>query len=88
MPIIDKPSFINRYTYLMDHTSDVNLARRDTAFMALVNAVFACSAKLIDDPRLSSSEGLDDAGMGMVYYERCVFCNVEFEGCDIDIAIP
>ena len=53
----------------MDHTNDVHIARSQTAFIALVCAVFACSAKLVDDPRLSV-EGLDDAGMGMIYYER------------------
>ena len=54
----------------MDHTDDVNLARRETPFLALLNAVFSCAAKMVDDPRLSVGEGLDDAGMGMVYYER------------------
>ena len=72
MPIIDKPSFLKRYETLMEHTTDANLARTWTPFLALVNAVFACAAKLVDDPRLSAGEGLDDAGMGMVYYERCV----------------
>ena len=81
MPILDKPSFLNRYVYLMEHTADVNLARRDTAFLALVNDVFACAARLVDDPRLSSKEGLDDAGMGMVYYERYVSFEAEFGGC-------
>ena len=73
MPIIDKPSFLARYNFIMDHTGDVTLARQETAFLALTNALFACAAKLVDDPRLSSNEGLDDAGMGMVYYERCLF---------------
>lgn len=72
MPVIDKPAFLDRYVNLMDHVGDVNVARQATAFLALVNAVFACAAKLVDDPRLSAGEGLDDAGMGMVYYERCV----------------
>lgn len=70
MPILDKPSFLSRYKTLMEHTGDVTFVRRETAFLSLVNAVFACAAKLVDDPRLSASEGLDDAGMGMVYYER------------------
>ena len=52
------------------HVGDPTMARRQTAFLALVQAVFACAAKLVDDPRLSAGEGLDDAGMGMVYYER------------------
>ena len=70
MPVIDKPSFLDRYLAMMDHVGDANTARSQTAFFALVNAVFACAAKLVDDPRLSAGEGLDDAGMGMVYYER------------------
>lgn len=72
MPVVDKPSFLRRYQYLMDNRGDVNIARRETAFMALVCAVFACGAKLVDDPRLTRGENLDDAGMGMVYYERYV----------------
>ncbi len=72
MPVIDKPSFLKQYQWLMDHTDDINLARTKTPFLAVVNAVFACAAKMVDDPRLSVGEGLDDGGMGMVYYERCV----------------
>lgn len=72
MPVLDKPSFLRRYQQLMQRTNDPAVARSETAFMALVNAVFACAAKLVDDPRLSAGEGLDDAGMGMVYYERYV----------------
>lgn len=70
MPIIDKPSFLDRYIAIMDHVGDASIAGRQTAFLALLNAVFACAAKLVDDPRLVAGEGLDDAGMGMVYYER------------------
>ena len=70
MPVIDKPSFLQRYVNLMDHKNDVAYARREAAFLALLNAVFACAAKLVDDPRLSGADGLDESGMGMVYYER------------------
>lgn len=70
MPVIDKPSFLQRYVNLMDNKTDANLARQQTAFLALVNAVFACAAKLVDDPRLTGADGLDESGMGMVYYER------------------
>lgn len=69
MPVIDKPSFLRQYKYVMDHTKDVHVAQNNTAFIALLCAVFACACKLVDDPRLSV-EGLDDAGMGMIYYER------------------
>ena len=81
MPVIDKPSFLRDYEYLMNHTNDVHIARSQTAFIALVCAVFACAAKLIDDPRLSI-EGLDDAGMGMIYYERYFFpfeCSIKVD---------
>ena len=47
----------------------MQLARNETAFIALVFAVFACAAQLVDDPRLKG-EKEDDGGMGMVYYER------------------
>lgn len=60
---------MKRYTYLMDHTNDIELARRQTAFIAVVCAVFAVAARFVNDARLMKA-GLDDAGMGMVYYER------------------
>ena len=72
MPVIDKPSFLRQYNHLMDNIHDPVLARTETAFMALVFAVFACAAQLIDDPRLATGNSLDDGGMGMVYYERFV----------------
>ncbi|KAH9844024.1 fungal-specific transcription factor domain-containing protein [Rhodofomes roseus] len=72
VPILDKPSFMRRYTYLMDHNNDSELARRQTAFIALVCAVFAVAARFVNDPRLLKADNLDDAGMGMVYYERAL----------------
>ncbi|GBE79261.1 fungal-specific transcription factor domain-containing protein [Sparassis latifolia] len=72
MPVIDKPSFVLKYKYLMEHTNDPLLARTQTAFIALVCAVFAVAARFVDDPRLSKFENLDAAGMGMVYYERAL----------------
>lgn len=71
MPVIDKPSFLLQYHALMDNQHDVSLARSETPFLSMVFAVFACAARLVDDPRLlTSSENPDDGGMGMVYYER------------------
>jgi hypothetical protein len=72
MPIIDKPSFLAKYHMLMENTRDVSFHRAETAFIAVVNAVFACAARLVDDPRLSvkPGEGEEVGGMGMVYYER------------------
>lgn len=54
----------------MDNIHDPAVARAETPLMALVFAVFACSARLVDDPRLSTGDNHDDGGMGMVYYER------------------
>jgi len=54
----------------MDNNHDPVLAQTETAFISLVFAVFACAAHLVQDPRLSTGERLDDGGMGMVYYER------------------
>ncbi|KAJ7507534.1 fungal-specific transcription factor domain-containing protein [Mycena galericulata] len=71
-PVIDKPSFLRRYTLLMDNIADPAFARSETAFISLVFAVFACSASLVEDSRLSISESPDDGGMGMVYYERAL----------------
>ena len=70
MPVIDKPSFLRQYKMLMDNLHDVSLARTQTPFMALVFAVFACAAKLINDPRLLGVLSQDEGGIGMVYYER------------------
>ncbi|KAJ7095169.1 fungal-specific transcription factor domain-containing protein [Mycena belliarum] len=71
-PVVDKPSFLRQYNQLMDSISDPLLARSEAAFISLVFAVFACSARLVEDARLSTSESLDDGGMGMVYYERAL----------------
>ncbi|EIN10686.1 hypothetical protein PUNSTDRAFT_119596 [Punctularia strigosozonata HHB-11173 SS5] len=70
LPVIDKPSFISKYTYLMENTRNIALHQSETAFISLVFAVFACAARLVDDPRLSTSGDQEDGGMGMVYYER------------------
>lgn len=84
MPVIDKLSFVRRYAYIMANLGDKKIAAEQTAFLALVNAVFACAAKQVDDPRLSSGEGLDESGMGMIYYERCVLIGVVIEKCRAD----
>lgn len=60
---------MRQYTYLMDHKDDQVLARTQTGFIAMVFALFACAAQLVEDPRLRG-EKEDDGGMGMVYYER------------------
>jgi hypothetical protein len=60
---------MRNYAYLMDHKEDLQLARTQTAFIAMVFALFACAAQLVEDPRLKG-EREDDGGMGMVYYER------------------
>ncbi|KAI0316712.1 fungal-specific transcription factor domain-containing protein [Amylostereum chailletii] len=70
-PVLDKPTFLRQYAFLMDRTNDPTLARTETAFIALVFAVFACAAQLVDDPRLKG-EKEDDGGVGMVYYERAL----------------
>ncbi|KAI0650062.1 fungal-specific transcription factor domain-containing protein [Trametes meyenii] len=72
MPVLDKPEFMRRYTYLMDHQNDAVFIRNHTAFVALVCAVFAVASRFVDDPRLTKFDNLDDAGMGMVYYERAL----------------
>ncbi|KAJ7047591.1 fungal-specific transcription factor domain-containing protein [Mycena alexandri] len=71
-PVIDKPSFLRKYTQVMDSMPDPGFARAEAAFTSLVFAVFACSARLVEDPRLSISESQDDGGMGMLYYERAL----------------
>jgi hypothetical protein len=73
MPVIDQPSFMRRYEDLMAGKDDFVDARSNNAFIALVFAVFACAAQLVNDPRLTAAENIDDGGMGMVYYERCLF---------------
>jgi hypothetical protein len=72
--VIDKPSFLAKYQVLMGNTRDFATHRSETAFISLVFAVFACTARLVDDPRLRAKIGEhdEDGGMGMVYYERSV----------------
>jgi len=61
----------------MASKDDPVVARSEAAFVALVFAVFACAARLVDDPRLVAAD-LDDGGMGMVYYERCFYLLLYF----------
>lgn len=69
MPLLDKPSFMVRYKRLMAKRSDSAFIQVEAPFTGIVFAVFACSARLVNDPRLASDR-LDDGGMGMVFYER------------------
>ncbi|EGO01729.1 hypothetical protein SERLA73DRAFT_85551 [Serpula lacrymans var. lacrymans S7.3] len=71
MPILDKPSFMQQYKSVMANRNDAVIAKTEAAFISVVFAVFACAARLINDPRLKG-ETLDDGGMGMVYYERAL----------------
>lgn len=74
MPVVDKPSFLAKYHILMENTQNVVFHRQEAAFIALVNAIFACGARIVDDPRLASKPGENEelGNMGMVYYERSV----------------
>ncbi|KAG6333504.1 hypothetical protein ID866_5580, partial [Astraeus odoratus] len=71
MPVLDKPSFMTRYKVLMQRRGDTNFIQDEAAFISVVFAIFACSARLVDDPRLFR-ERSDDGGMGMIYYERAL----------------
>ncbi|KDQ64825.1 hypothetical protein JAAARDRAFT_52756 [Jaapia argillacea MUCL 33604] len=71
LPVIDKPAFMHQYTILMDNTTNVPLHKNETPFIALVFAVFACAAQLIEDHRLAA-EDAEGGGMGMIYYERAL----------------
>jgi len=72
MPVIDKPSFIAKYKHIMENPHNPTLSRNESPFLSLLFAVFACAARLVQDPRLAVSGRDDDGGMGMVYYERSV----------------
>jgi hypothetical protein len=72
MPVLDKPAFMRKYATIMDSSHDLNVIRNETAFISLMFAMFACSANLVEDPRLSTSDRHDDGGMGMVYYEKAL----------------
>ncbi|PPQ82937.1 hypothetical protein CVT24_012850 [Panaeolus cyanescens] len=72
LPVIDKPSFIKKYTEVMENSHDLEVVRSETAFLSLLFSVFACAANLVQDPRLNTSARQDDGGMGMVYYERAL----------------
>lgn len=69
LPIVDKTSFLKNYTHLMDNKENIEYTRMRVPFIAVVFAVFACAARIVDDPRLSVP---DDGALGMVYYERYV----------------
>ncbi|KZT26923.1 hypothetical protein NEOLEDRAFT_1061683 [Neolentinus lepideus HHB14362 ss-1] len=71
LPVIDKPTFLRQYEFLMNHKTDINLHRTQTGFISLVFAVFACAAQLVNDPRLAE-EKPEGGGMGMIYYERAL----------------
>ncbi|KAH7916738.1 fungal-specific transcription factor domain-containing protein [Hygrophoropsis aurantiaca] len=71
MPILDKPSFMIKYKKLMTMRDDVDFIQAQAPFISVVFAVFACAARLVDDPRLTS-DASDDGGMGMLYYERAL----------------
>ncbi|KAF9246983.1 fungal-specific transcription factor domain-containing protein [Melanogaster broomeanus] len=71
MPVLDKPSFMVRYRHLMGRRSDTAFIQAEAAFISVVFAVFACAARLVNDPRLTG-DFPDDGGMGMIYYERAL----------------
>lgn len=56
----------------MENKHDATHVRSEAAFVALVFAVYACAAHLVDDKRLTLGRSMDEGGMGMVYYERYV----------------
>jgi hypothetical protein len=70
MPVIDKSTFLDQYQRVMDNVADLDLVRKEAAFISLIFAVFACAARLVDDSRLTAGLNPDEGGMGMVYYER------------------
>ncbi|KAF8450778.1 fungal-specific transcription factor domain-containing protein [Boletus edulis BED1] len=71
MPMLDKPSFMARYKRLMGKRSDTAFIQVEAPFMSIVFAIFACTARLVNDQRLTSDR-LDDGGMGMDFYERAL----------------
>lgn len=72
MPVIDKPSFLGKYRYLMDNANNHTVIRNEAPFLALMFSLFASAVNLVKDPRLEASGRHDDGGMGMVYYERAL----------------
>lgn len=72
MPVVDKPAFLQQYHNVMSNMQNYDLIRNETAFIALMFAIFACAANLVQDDRLSMNGRTDEGGMGMVYYERYV----------------
>jgi len=72
MPVMDKPTFLRTYAHVMDNQHDLDVLRKETPFLSVMFAMFACAANLVQDPRLTS-ERQDEAGMGMIYYERYFF---------------
>ncbi|KAG6378488.1 hypothetical protein JVT61DRAFT_12748 [Boletus reticuloceps] len=54
MPMLDKPSFMVRYKRLMERRSDAAFIQVEAPFMSIVFAIFACTARLVNDQRLTS----------------------------------
>ncbi|KAG9317240.1 fungal-specific transcription factor domain-containing protein [Chiua virens] len=71
MPVLDKPSFMARYKRLMGKRNDPTYTQIEAPFISILFAVFACTARLVNDPRLASDR-LDDGGIGMSYYEKAL----------------
>ena len=67
---------MKQYVSLMDNTHDIVKHRTETAFISLVFAVFACGAPIVFPDRM------DDGGMGMIYYERCVTLGLQYPPSD------
>ncbi|KAJ8468401.1 hypothetical protein ONZ45_g17259 [Pleurotus djamor] len=85
MPVLDKPSFLRQYQKLMENKHDAAHVRSEAAFVALVFAVYACAAHLVQDSRLTAGRSLDEGGMGMVYYER--YISSSFSLCQADLPV-
>ncbi|KAG8858883.1 hypothetical protein FRC20_011924 [Serendipita sp. 405] len=68
LPVLDKPSFLHRYTRLMDNDGKGELP----GFVAVVFAVFTCAARFLDDPRIKSEHYMDPRGTAMIFYERAM----------------
>ncbi|KAG8820684.1 hypothetical protein FRC17_010075 [Serendipita sp. 399] len=69
LPVLDKPSFLLRYTRLMDNDGKGELP----GFVAVVFAVFTCAARFMDDPRIKSGHYKEPRGTAMIFYERRVY---------------
>ena len=78
LPVVNKTAFLDFYRQMMDEGPNGDFARKNTADVAVVFAVFACASRLLEEDEQSYPGSGDEGGTGMAYYERSVICRIAY----------